>query len=60
VRAWPFESGFTAPKCAGIIHTDFERGFIKAEVIGYKDYVTSGSEKTAAKKDCCAWKAKNT
>jgi GTP-binding protein YchF len=50
VRAWPFESGFTAPKCAGIIHTDFERGFIKAEVIGYKDYVTSGSEKTAREK----------
>ena len=50
VRAWPFESGFTAPKCAGIIHTDFERGFIRAEVIGYDDYVTSGSEKTAKEK----------
>lgn len=50
VRAWPFESGFTAPKCAGIIHTDFERGFIKAEVIGYKDYVASGSEKSAREK----------
>ena len=45
VRAWPFETGFTAPQCAGIIHTDFERGFIKAEVIGYDDYVKSGSEK---------------
>jgi len=50
VRAWPFEAGFTAPKCAGIIHTDFERGFIKAEVIGYDDYVRSGSEKTAKEK----------
>ncbi|MBU6451809.1 MAG: redox-regulated ATPase YchF [Cyanobacteria bacterium REEB67] len=50
VRAWPFESGFTAPQCAGIIHTDFERGFIKAEVIGYDDYVRSGSEKVAKEK----------
>ncbi|MBY0357927.1 MAG: redox-regulated ATPase YchF [Candidatus Obscuribacterales bacterium] len=50
VRAWPFESGFTAPQCAGIIHTDFERGFIRAEVIGYNDYVTSGTEKVAKEK----------
>jgi GTP-binding protein YchF len=50
VRAWPFEQGFTAPQCAGIIHTDFERGFIKAEVIGYDDYVKSGSEKVAKEK----------
>jgi GTP-binding protein YchF len=50
VRAWPFEAGYTAPKCAGIIHTDFERGFIKAEVIGYDDYVKAGSEKTAKEK----------
>lgn len=50
VRAWPFEKGFTAPKCAGIIHTDFERGFIRAEVIGYDDYVTCGSEKLAKEK----------
>ena len=50
VRAWPFEQGFSAPKCAGIIHTDFERGFIRAEIIGYDDYVTSGSEKQAKEK----------
>lgn len=50
VRAWTFEGGYTAPQCAGIIHTDFERGFIKAEVIGYDDYVHSGSEKTAKEK----------
>lgn len=50
VRAWPFKKGFTAPQCAGIIHTDFERGFIKAEVISYDDYVTSGSEKSAKEK----------
>ncbi|HEY9685248.1 MAG TPA: redox-regulated ATPase YchF [Oculatellaceae cyanobacterium] len=50
VRAWPFEKGLSAPKCAGIIHTDFERGFIRAEVISYNDYVTSGSEKQAKEK----------
>ena len=50
VRAWPFEKGLSAPKCAGIIHTDFERGFIRAEVIGYDDYVASGSEKQAKEK----------
>lgn len=50
LRAWPFESGYTAPKCAGIIHTDFERGFIRAEVIGYDDYINAGSEKFAKEK----------
>jgi GTP-binding protein YchF len=50
VRAWTFLNGFSAPQCAGIIHTDFERGFIKAEVIGYDDYVTVGSEKGAKEK----------
>ena len=49
-RAWPFPEGYTAPQCAGIIHTDFERGFIKAEVISYDDYVSSGSEKVAKEK----------
>lgn len=50
VRAWPFEKGFTAPQCAGIIHTDFERGFIKAEVISYNDYVSCGTEKACKEK----------
>ncbi|MDE7411199.1 MAG: redox-regulated ATPase YchF [Paramuribaculum sp.] len=44
VRAWTFLRGSKAPKCAGIIHTDFEKGFIRAEVIKYDDYVTLGSE----------------
>ena len=39
VRAWTFKQGMTAPQCAGIIHTDFERGFIRAEVTSYDDYV---------------------
>lgn len=44
VRAWTFKEGMKAPECAGIIHTDFERGFIKAEVMSYDDLVTYGSE----------------
>lgn len=44
VRAWTFLRGSKAPKCAGIIHTDFEKGFIRAEVIKYEDYVGLGSE----------------
>lgn len=43
-RAWTFIRGTKAPKAAGIIHTDFEKGFIRAEVIKYYDYVTYGSE----------------
>ncbi len=48
VRAWTFMKGSKAPQCAGIIHTDFEKGFIRAEVIKYDDYVTLGGE-TAVK-----------
>jgi ribosome-binding ATPase len=44
VRAWTIKVGDTAPKAAGVIHSDFEKGFIRAEVIGYDDYVTYGSE----------------
>ncbi|MDE6287749.1 MAG: redox-regulated ATPase YchF [Muribaculaceae bacterium] len=44
VRAWTFRRGSKAPRCAGIIHTDFEKGFIRAEVIKYDDYVTLGGE----------------
>ncbi len=44
VRAWTINIGDTAPKAAGVIHTDFEKGFIRAEVIAYDDYVTYGSE----------------
>ena len=45
VRAWTFKDGMKAPSCAGIIHTDFEKGFIKAEVMSYEDLVESGNEK---------------
>lgn len=44
VRAWTITLGFTAPQAAGVIHTDFEKGFIRAEVIKYTDFVTLGSE----------------
>lgn len=44
VRAWTFREGYKAPQCAGVIHTDFERGFIRAEVIKYDDFVAFGSE----------------
>ncbi len=47
VRAWTFPSGATAPQAAGEIHTDFEKGFIRAEVVGYDDYIACGGEQGA-------------
>lgn len=44
VRAWTFRRGWKAPKCAGVIHSDFERGFIRAKVVAYEDFVRLGSE----------------
>lgn len=44
VRAWTFEAGWKAPQAAGVIHTDFEKGFIRAEVIKYEDFISLGSE----------------
>jgi GTP-binding protein YchF len=44
VRAWTFHDGYKAPQCAGVIHTDFERGFIKAEVFHFDDLIKYGSE----------------
>lgn len=44
VRAWTFLRGSKAPQCAGVIHTDFEKGFIRAEVIKYEDFIAYGSE----------------
>jgi GTP-binding protein YchF len=48
VRAWTYRKGSKAPRCAGVIHTDIEKGFIRAEVIKYDDYIRYGSE-TAVK-----------
>lgn len=47
VRAWTFKQGMKAPQCAGIIHTDFERGFIRAETVSYDDLVEYGSMQAA-------------
>jgi GTP-binding protein YchF len=47
VRAWTVPTGATAPQAAGVIHTDFERGFIRAEVASYEDYVACGGEQGA-------------
>ncbi|GAA0579641.1 redox-regulated ATPase YchF [Halomonas salifodinae] len=54
VRAWTVKVGATAPEAAGVIHTDFQKGFIRAEVIGYDDYVGLGGEQGA--KDAGKWR----
>jgi len=54
VRAWTFPTGCTAPRAAGIIHTDFERGFIRAEIVAYADYVACNGESGA--KDVGKWR----
>jgi ribosome-binding ATPase YchF (GTP1/OBG family) len=43
-RAWTIHKGWTAPQAAGVIHTDFEKGFIRAETISYDDFITYGGE----------------
>ena len=50
VRAWTIHVGDTAPKAAGVIHSDFERGFIKAETVGYEDLMRCGSVAAAREK----------
>jgi len=47
VRAWTITRGSKAPQAAGVIHTDFEKGFIRAETIAYNDFIELGSEKAA-------------
>ena len=54
VRAWTVKVGATAPNAAGVIHTDFEKGFIRAEVIGYADYIQNKGE--AGAKDAGKWR----
>ena len=53
-RAWTITQGSTAPKAAGVIHTDFEKGFIRAEVIGYEDYLSGNGE--AGAKEAGNWR----
>jgi len=47
VKAWTFKKGMKAPQCAGVIHTDFEKGFIKAEVVHYDDFINYGNKDKA-------------
>ena len=47
VRSWPVRVGATAPEAAGVIHTDFQKGFIRAEIIGYQDFLRAGDFKKA-------------
>jgi GTP-binding protein YchF len=54
VRAWTIRQGVTAPKAAGVIHTDFEKGFIRAEVVGYDDFIAAKGEQGA--KDAGRWR----
>jgi len=54
VRAWTIRQGETAPKAAGVIHTDFEKGFIRAEVVGYDDFIAARGEQGA--KDAGRWR----
>ena len=46
-RAWTIKKGWTAPQAAGVIHTDFQRGFIKAEIVSFDDLVAAGSMNAA-------------
>jgi hypothetical protein len=50
IRAWTIHKGMTAPQAAGVIHSDLERGFIRAEVIKYTDFITLGSEHACKEK----------
>ena len=49
-RAWTIKEGFTAPQAAGVIHTDFEKGFIKAETVGYDDFIVNNGFSGAKEK----------
>jgi len=59
VRAWTIRKGATAPQAAGIIHTDFERGFIRAEVISFSDYIACGGEQGAKESGKCRLEGKD-
>ena len=59
VRAWTIKRGTKAPQAAGKIHSDFERGFIRAEVISYEDLIANGSMAAAKRRASSAAKARN-
>ena len=57
-RAWTVRAGASAPQAAGVIHTDFEKGFIRAEVISYQDYVSTGAKTAPGKPVAADWKGR--
>ena len=59
IRAWTIKRGATAPQAAGAIHSDLERGFIRAEVMKYNDFVTLGSEQACKEKGKLSIEGKN-
>jgi ribosome-binding ATPase YchF (GTP1/OBG family) len=59
VRAWTIHVGDTAPQAAGVIHTDFERGFIRAQTIAFDDYIAYKGEAAPRKRARCAPRARN-
>jgi GTP-binding protein YchF len=59
-RAWTIRKGATAPEAAGVIHTDFEKGFIKAEVVSFEALVEAGSMAEARSRGKCGWRARTT
>ncbi len=60
VRAWTVHRGATAPQAAGVIHTDFEHGFIRAEVIAYEDFIANKGEAGRRRRGSCGWRGRNT
>jgi ribosome-binding ATPase len=60
VRAWTVKAGSTAPQAAAVIHTDFEKGFIRAETIGFDDFIRYRARPARATPAACGWKARTT
>ena len=60
VRAWTIHRGDTAPKAAGVIHTDFERGFIKADTVAYGEFVANGGGRARARRARCGARGRST
>jgi ribosome-binding ATPase YchF (GTP1/OBG family) len=58
VRAWTIKIGAKAPEAAGVIHSDFEKGFIRAQIIAFDDYVTLGGEQKASASGNLRWRGK--
>ena len=60
VRAWTVRRGATAPEAAGVIHSDLEKGFVRAEVLAYDDWVRYGSQAAAGRRGPSVWRGGST